>query len=163
MNVAEREYVWAGDRLLTATEDVAGDPLRRVVHVDRLGSVVLETRSVNGHLNADGEAAYDPYGRRLLAAAFGDDPLHVPYGYARARFDDATAPDRDLGLGRVETLGLYLMGARWYDPELGRFLEQDPIGETGGLNLYAYVGSSPTMWVDPTGLADKPSKPCLRR
>ncbi len=45
------------------------------------------------------------------------------------------------------------MGARWYDPELGRFIEQDPIGEAGGLNLYAYVGSSPTLWVDPTGLA----------
>ncbi|NJN64797.1 MAG: RHS repeat-associated core domain-containing protein, partial [Acidobacteria bacterium] len=34
----------------------------------------------------------------------------------------------------------------------GRFIEQDPIGEAGGLNLYAYAAASPTLWVDPTGL-----------
>ena len=38
---------------------------------------------------------------------------------------------------------LYHMGARYYDPDLGRFLSEDPIGISGGLNLYAYAGNDP--------------------
>jgi RHS repeat-associated protein len=45
------------------------------------------------------------------------------------------------------------LGARWYDPETGRFLQRDPIGVAGGLNTYAYVGNNPVMLVDPAGLA----------
>ena len=41
---------------------------------------------------------------------------------------------------------------RWYDPSLGRFLSQDPIGFSGGLNVYAYVGNNPIHRVDPSGL-----------
>lgn len=39
-----------------------------------------------------------------------------------------------------------------YDPEQGRWLSRDPIGEDGGTNLYGYVGNNPTNWVDPFGL-----------
>ena len=39
-----------------------------------------------------------------------------------------------------------------YDPEQGRWLSRDPIGEDGGLNLYGYVGNDPLNWVDPLGL-----------
>lgn len=50
------------------------------------------------------------------------------------------------------TTGLLYMRHRWYDPGLGRFLSQDPIGMVGGLNLYAYVSNNPTTMTDPTGL-----------
>ena len=43
------------------------------------------------------------------------------------------------------------VGARWYDPGLGRFVQRDPIGIGGGLNLYTYVESDPLSQVDPTG------------
>jgi RHS repeat-associated protein len=43
---------------------------------------------------------------------------------------------------------------RWYLPQLDRWLNQDPIGELGGLNLYAYVGNNPVNYVDLWGLTD---------
>ena len=41
---------------------------------------------------------------------------------------------------------------RDYDPRTGRYVESDPIGLEGGLNTYAYVDSSPLMWIDQKGL-----------
>ncbi|UOF19825.1 RHS repeat domain-containing protein [Pseudomonas syringae] len=49
----------------------------------------------------------------------------------------------------VET-GLHYNTFRYYDPEIGRFITQDPIGLLGGENLYKYV-PNPTTWVDPWG------------
>ena len=48
--------------------------------------------------------------------------------------------------------GLYLTHYRAYDPRLGRWLSRDPIWESGGINLYGYVGGDPVGWVDPYGL-----------
>jgi len=42
--------------------------------------------------------------------------------------------------------------ARYYDPKIGRFLSEDPIGLAGGVNFYSYVGSSPVNYSDPWGL-----------
>ncbi|WDZ49525.1 RHS repeat protein [Acinetobacter vivianii] len=41
---------------------------------------------------------------------------------------------------------------RFYNPELGRYMEADPIGLEGGLNPYTYAGSNPVMNTDATGL-----------
>jgi uncharacterized protein RhaS with RHS repeats len=44
------------------------------------------------------------------------------------------------------------MRARYYDPEVGRFISEDPIGFQGGeVNLCAYVGNNPVNLVDPQG------------
>jgi RHS repeat-associated protein len=48
--------------------------------------------------------------------------------------------------------GLYYNRARWYDPYLGRFISEDPIGIAGGINLYAYAGNDPVNFFDPSGL-----------
>ena len=48
---------------------------------------------------------------------------------------------------------LYYNHNRYYNPELGRYMEPDPIGLEGGLNMFAYAGSNPVMNVDPSGLA----------
>ena len=40
---------------------------------------------------------------------------------------------------------------RFYDPKIGRYITQDPIGFNGGLNLYNYVGGDPINNADPTG------------
>jgi len=50
--------------------------------------------------------------------------------------------------------GLYFYRARYYDPAIGRFISEDPIGFEGGdLNLYAYVRNNPVNFSDPTGEA----------
>ena len=41
---------------------------------------------------------------------------------------------------------------RYYDPDAGRFISQDPIGLAGGINLYQYA-PNPLVWVDPLGLS----------
>jgi RHS repeat-associated protein len=48
--------------------------------------------------------------------------------------------------------GYVYMRNRWYDPQTGRFLSQDPIGLAGGVNLYAYAGNNPASYSDPFGL-----------
>ena len=53
----------------------------------------------------------------------------------------------------VET-GLHYNRFRYYDPDIGRFVSQDPIGLLGGYNLFAYA-PSPLNWIDPDGLNKK--------
>lgn len=48
--------------------------------------------------------------------------------------------------------GLYYFGQRFYDPNLQRFINRDPIGELGGINLYGFLGNSPLNEFDPSGL-----------
>lgn len=48
--------------------------------------------------------------------------------------------------------GLYYNMMRDYDPEIGRYIEPDPIGQWGDVNLYAYVGNNPVNAIDPEGL-----------
>jgi len=49
--------------------------------------------------------------------------------------------------------GLYYYRARWYDPAVGRFLSEDPIGfARGDGNLYRYVANDPVNLIDPFGL-----------
>ena len=51
---------------------------------------------------------------------------------------------------------VYHYRARQYAPQLGRFLQTDPIGYAAGSNLYAYVGGDPVNLVDPLGLQEAP-------
>jgi RHS repeat-associated protein len=53
----------------------------------------------------------------------------------------------------VANHGLYLMNQRWFEPALGRFLNRDIIGYSGGLNLFSYAGANPLSKIDPSGLA----------
>jgi RHS repeat-associated protein len=47
---------------------------------------------------------------------------------------------------------LYYYRNRWYDPQVGRFISEDPIGLGGGMNMYAYVGNDSISNTDPSGL-----------
>jgi RHS repeat-associated protein len=52
--------------------------------------------------------------------------------------------------------GLYFNRRRYYVPEWGRFLSEDPLGFAGGLNRYTYAGNDPINWLDPSGLDPVP-------
>ena len=68
----------------------------------------------------------------------------------------ANIPFRFQGQYYDEESGLHYNRFRYYDPEIGRFVSQDPIGLMGGINVYIYA-SNPIEWVDPFGLASKSS------
>jgi RHS repeat-associated protein len=50
--------------------------------------------------------------------------------------------------------GMYYYLYRFYDPNLQRWINADPIKERGGINLYSYVRQAPNYLVDPFGLQD---------
>jgi RHS repeat-associated protein len=62
-----------------------------------------------------------------------------PFRYTARDFDTET--------------NLQFSRARYYDPQAGRFITEDPLGFGQGVNFYSYVGNGATNFIDPTGLA----------
>jgi RHS repeat-associated protein len=96
---------------------------------DHLGSTVALTNS-SGAVNES--QAYDSFGNRTNTT------FSNRYQFTGREYDPTT--------------GLQYSRARWYDPQLGRFISEDSIGFGGGdVNLYTYVGNRPIAMVDPSG------------
>jgi RHS repeat-associated protein len=55
------------------------------------------------------------------------------------------------GLSYDPDVGLTYMRARWYDPNIGRFVSEDPLGLEGGINPYVYANNDPVNGFDPSG------------
>ena len=95
---------------------------------DVQGSIVGTLDATSGTLTKVG---YRPYGESSSTSG--------SFRYTAQRIDP-------------ETNGLYYYRARQYIPAWGRFMQPDPIGYSGGNNLYAYVSNDPLNAADPTGL-----------
>jgi RHS repeat-associated protein len=121
----------AGGLPLVTVVPAAGGGSEEIVYVhhDMKGSTVALT--VPGGSGPSDTYTYSDYGAPQSGS-------WLAYQYAGYRYDAET--------------GLYYMPARYYSPALGRFLQADPSGVQGGLNLYAYAGNDPVNQVDPTGL-----------
>jgi RHS repeat-associated protein len=80
---------------------------------------------------------------------------YTPGGVATA--SGASSPNTfEFNATQNNRTGLYLMGARYYDPATGTFISQDPTGFTNGsTNLYGYAGNDPVNHGDPTGCGAK--------
>ena len=77
-------------------------------------------------------ASYDSFGRTISSN------LTTRYQYTGREYDEYT--------------GLMFYRARFYDPQIGRFISEDPIGFKGGVNWYAYVDNNSINFSDPLGL-----------
>jgi RHS repeat-associated protein len=108
-------------------------------NADGLGSVTSLTNNVGQTIST--------YLYHAFGSTTATEGIFNPYRY--------TAREQD-----IET-GLYYYRARYYDPTIGRFISQDPIGFLGsGTNFYAYVRSDPINLTDPLGLCPKDKKDC---
>jgi RHS repeat-associated protein len=83
-----------------------------------------------------------------------------PYGELRGPVTGGAWPDDKGFLGKpVDPSGLTHIGAREYDPGLGRFISVDPImnlADPQQMHGYAYANNNPVTWSDPTGLLCTP-------
>ncbi|WP_313316443.1 RHS repeat-associated core domain-containing protein [Stenotrophomonas sp.] len=135
-------YLWCGSEIcqkrdsnqsVTATYlgqgEIHGSTLLYYVR-DQLGS----PREVLNQLgNSMGTLEYGSYGRTVSASG--------------------VLPDkRYAGMYYHKESGLYLTWYRSYEPMAGRWISRDPIGLSGGENIYAYVGGDPISFIDPLGL-----------
>jgi RHS repeat-associated protein len=127
----QTRYVFSGadQPLASIKTGLAGNTEYLYSHTDNQGSVIAftnETRTLRG------QVTYDPWGDsgNINTHAFG-------FGYTGQRYDSDT--------------GLYYYKARYYHPQIGRFLSNDPIGYNDNLNMYAYVHNDPLNYRDPTG------------
>jgi RHS repeat-associated protein len=142
-------YIYDGDNLIEET-NAAGTAVARYTQglnideplamlrgtttdfyeTDGLGSVTSLTNTSGANAQT---YTYDSFGN--LTASTGS--LTNSFRYTAREFDSEP--------------NLYFYRARYYDPNSGKFLNEDPLGFMGGLNKYSFVRNSPLNWVDRFG------------
>jgi RHS repeat-associated protein len=113
----------------------ASNPTNYYYHADGNGNI---TALLNQRNEIVARCLYDPFGNLLAKSG----PMA---DFNRQRFSSKEWHAQS---------GLLLYEFRAYDPNLQRWLNQDPIGEAGGINLYRAFRNSPLNWIDPFGLDD---------
>jgi RHS repeat-associated protein len=56
---------------------------------------------------------------------------------------------------RMDPFGYFYMGARYYEPQSGRFISSDPMGHGASMDLYSYANGDPVNGLDPDGRCQK--------
>tara|TARA_Y100001934_G_scaffold266690_1_gene346445 strand:+ start:297 stop:1736 length:1440 start_codon:yes stop_codon:yes gene_type:complete len=125
INGANRENYYLGSQLVA--HQGAGE--KKYIHPDVLGGTAATTNAAK----SPERTRYAPYG-----SAWGHTPKNE-IGYTGHKQDSDT--------------GLVYMQARYYDPVIGRFYSNDPIGfrDVHTFNRYAYANNNPYKYVDPDG------------
>ncbi|ROR98672.1 RHS repeat-associated protein [Sinobacterium caligoides] len=132
-NTVQREYLWGPSM---------GGGIGGLLSMRQAGQSYQYLYDHNGNVSQVVDSAkqlvatyqYDPYG--VLIGFSGS--LQQPFTFSTKRYD--------------AELGMHYFGYRFYLPEQGRWLNRDPIGLAGGINLYEYVGGNPLIYTDPYGL-----------
>ncbi len=146
---ADAEYEHADDMTFAVTREydptvereVGGDEL--YLHGDLIGSAVVATDDAE---DVDGRAVYTAFGELVGTPTL----VGTRYRYAGEWGYEEGLLTLDGAMGTAPIVLLHL-GERWYQPNLGRFVQRDPIGLMGGANCYLYAGANPLALIDPSG------------
>jgi len=128
-NVLE-EYIYGTG--INSPDYIRKDGVNYRVIKDLLGSVRMIDNASTGEIVK--EIEYDEFGNITTETG----TYSIPFGFAGG------LQDRDTGLIHF--------GARWYDPEVGRWISKEPLGFEGSMNFYSYCDGDPVNYVDVTGL-----------
>ncbi|CTT62394.1 Rhs core protein with extension [Escherichia coli] len=135
----KRTYLYDAEQPYTPVAAITGRGESRKIwyyHTDLTGTVQEVTAPDGTLVWAGYQAGFgENRGDISNSGAYFEQPLRLPGQY----FDEET--------------GLHYNLFRYYAPECGRFVSQDPIGLRGGLNLYQYA-PNPLSWIDPLGLTN---------
>jgi RHS repeat-associated protein len=134
------------ERLVYAGDDLVQSPLLdRYYYPDALGSTAYVAGVSGGLLEG---YSYDLYGAPTFYDASGNPRSPNTSSYNITRLFT--------GQQWHAQIGLYNLRNRFLKPDIGRFLQPDPIGFAGDpANLYRYCGNNPANWSDPWGLDQK--------
>lgn len=119
-----------------------GAEIGEAIAIEKGNSVFCPVHDHNGNLMSLIDARTGLTASHFRYSAFGMEVAaqgeHVSWGFSSKRKDHES--------------GLLFFGRRYYDPESGRFITKDPLGDRDGPNLYAYVSNNPLMFIDLWGL-----------
>ncbi len=144
-------YVYDGEDIVMEF-DGAGTLLARYSHGDRTDQhLSVERAGQSFFYHADHRGSV-----RLITDAAGfvvNSYEYDSYGNIESSIEGIANPFTFTGREFDAESGLYYYRARYYDPETGRFITEDPIHFAGlDINLYRYVFNNPANLVDPFGL-----------
>ena len=130
------DYIYLGDVKIAQKEKTgAAAAVVSYLHNDLLGSPILSTNAAGATLWKE---TYQPYGAPHVKSV---GKVGRQTGYLGKPYEEAT--------------GLSYLGARYYNPMLGRFLSIDPVGivpsNIHSPNRYAYANNNPLTYKDPRG------------
>mgnify|MGYP001300114037 FL=1 len=140
---------YIGGYLVITTTNTNSTPVYAYLFRDALGSIDV---IANELAQVQQRQSFDVWGNRRDATASGGWGL-LPTATA-ASFDTSRTFQGYTGHQQLDPVGLIHMKGRLYDPQLGRFIQADPMTEadaTQGLNRYSYVLNNPMSLTDPSG------------
>ena len=164
LNGTTYRYLYNGDRVLQELTDAGAVNATYTTENDSYYGALLHLKRATGESRFP---LYDEIGsaRGLVdaAGAVTDTYDMDTFGSLRGSTGSTPNPYR-FGAGwgyMTDPSGFLRLGARYYWPEVGRFVSQDPQGE--GANWYTYVEDDPVNHTDPSGLAkcDEMRRRCL--